>query len=128
MIRAFLDSDVILDFLLRRGPFAEPAGMIFSLGERGKLSLLTSTLSFMNVHYIATAATDVSTARSLAQRLRTLIELLPGVTGLGAGGAYRYSVANGNQFSTSIVSNCADGYACRKDGGGADRFLLRLNS
>lgn len=77
MIRAFLDSDVILDFLLKREPFAEPAGMIFSLGERGKLSLLTSTLSFMNVHYIATAATNVSTARSLAQRLRTLIELLP---------------------------------------------------
>ena len=77
MIRVFLDSDVILDFLLKRGPFAEPAGMIFSLGERSKLSLLTSTLSFMNVHYIAATATNQSTARTLAQRLRTLLELLP---------------------------------------------------
>jgi len=51
--------------------------MIFSLGERGTLSLLTSTLSFMNVHYVAGTATDQSTSRSLAQRLRTLLELLP---------------------------------------------------
>ncbi|TVR57798.1 MAG: PIN domain-containing protein [Spirochaetaceae bacterium] len=77
MTRVFLDSDVILDFLLKRPPFAEPAGEIFSLGERGKLSLLTSTLSFMNVHYIAAAATNQPTARSLSQRLRTLVELLP---------------------------------------------------
>ncbi|TVQ21139.1 MAG: PIN domain-containing protein [Spirochaetaceae bacterium] len=77
MIRVFLDSDVILDFLLKREHFAPPAGAIFSMGERGRLSLLTSTLSFMNVHYIASTATDRSTARSLAQQLRTLVELLP---------------------------------------------------
>ncbi len=77
MISVFLDSDVILDFLLKRERFAEPAGAIFSLGERGRLSLLTSTLSFMNVHYIAATATDRSTARSLARQLRTLVQLLP---------------------------------------------------
>jgi predicted nucleic acid-binding protein len=77
MTRVFVDSDVILDFLLSRAPFAESAAVIFSHGERGKLSLLTSTLSFMNVHYIAGVVTDRSRARSLALRLRSLLELLP---------------------------------------------------
>lgn len=77
MTKVFLDSDVILDFLLSRASFSQCAGIIFSLGERGKLSLLTSTLAFMNVHYIAGAATDRSKARSLALRLRSLLELLP---------------------------------------------------
>lgn len=77
MTRVFVDSDVILDFLLKRAPFAHPAAVIFSLGERGKLSLLTSTLAFMNVHYIAGVATDQSKARSLALQLRSLLELLP---------------------------------------------------
>jgi predicted nucleic acid-binding protein len=77
MIKVFLDPDVILDLLLKRAAFAEPAGMIFSLGQCGKLSLLTSSVSFMNVHYIAATATSPSAARALAQRLRTLVELLP---------------------------------------------------
>ncbi len=77
MMNVFLDSDVILDFLLKRAPFAEAAGMIFSLGERGLLTLCTSTLSFMNVLYIAGAATDRATARSLGRRLRVLMEQLP---------------------------------------------------
>lgn len=77
MIKVFLDSDVILDFLLRREPFSLSAGAIFARGERGDLSLYTSTLSFMNVLYIATAVTNRSTAQSLAQQLRSMVNLLP---------------------------------------------------
>lgn len=77
MIKVFLNSDVILDFLVKRAPFAEPAGVVSSLGERGELTLLTSTLSFMNVLYIVGTATDQSTARSLGQQLRILLDLLP---------------------------------------------------
>ena len=46
----------------------------------------------------------------------------------GDNGVGLTQLTNGNQLSVSIVSNCADGYACRKDGGGAERFLRRLNS
>ncbi len=37
MIRVFLYSDVILDFLLQREPFATAAGAIFARGEAGSL-------------------------------------------------------------------------------------------
>ncbi len=77
MIRVFLDSDVILDFLLQREPFATAAGAIFARGEAGSLRLLTSTLSFMKVHYIAVTVTDRSAARALARRLRRVLDLLP---------------------------------------------------
>lgn len=77
MTKVFVDSDVILDFLLKRQPFAEPAGVVFALGERGDLNLVTSTLSFMNVLYIAGTATNRSVARDLARALRRLIDLAP---------------------------------------------------
>jgi predicted nucleic acid-binding protein len=75
MAKAFVDSDVILDFLLKREPFANPAGMIFAFAETTRLTLVTSTLSFMNVLYIAGGATNQATARNLARELRRLIDL-----------------------------------------------------
>lgn len=118
MTRVFVDSDVILDFLLNRAPFAESAAAIFSLGERGKLSLLTSTLSFMNVHYIAAVATDRSRARSLALRLRGLLELLP-VTPKHVDAAFasesrdiedyvQYGVARDNHVDYLVTRNTDD--------------------
>lgn len=77
MTRVFLDSDVILDFLLEREPFAQHAGLVFALGEHDSLSLFTSTLSFMNVLYIAGSARSPSQVHEIARRLRRLVELLP---------------------------------------------------
>ena len=44
MTKIFLDTNVVLDFILKRDGFAEDAAMIFDLGERKKLKL---TLSFV---------------------------------------------------------------------------------
>ena len=77
MTKVFLDSDVILDFLLGREPFALPAGVIFAHAEGGKLGLCTSTVSFLNVHYIATNQTNRGEAAKLIRQLRTLVSLLP---------------------------------------------------
>jgi len=118
MIKVFLDSDVILDFLLKRGPFTGAAGVIFSLGERGKLRLLTSTLSFMNVHSIAGGATRQATARSLSQKLRALVDLLPvGAEHVDAAFAsgltdvedyIQYAVARENHVDYLITRNTDD--------------------
>ena len=77
MTKVFLDSDVILDFLLGREPFALSAGIIFAHGEGGKLQLCTSTVSFLNVHYVASTQTNKGEAEKLIRQLRALVSLLP---------------------------------------------------
>jgi len=39
MMKAFVDTDVIFDFLLRREPFAHDAALLFNAGRQGRLQL-----------------------------------------------------------------------------------------
>lgn len=48
----FLDTNILIDFLADRQPFAAPAAYLFELGEQGKTSLYVSSLSFPNIYYI----------------------------------------------------------------------------
>ena len=77
MTRVFLDSDVILDLLLDRQPFSPHAAVIFALAETGKVELCTSTVSFLNVYYVAGTQRDRGTADRLIRKLRSLLTLLP---------------------------------------------------
>jgi len=48
----FLDSDVILDYLLDRMPFADSSQEIFTLAVNSKIHLFVSALSISNVDYL----------------------------------------------------------------------------
>lgn len=50
--KAFIDTDVILDFLIAREPYALDAARIFSLSEKKEISICTTGLVFSNVYYI----------------------------------------------------------------------------
>ncbi|MDQ3017250.1 MAG: PIN domain-containing protein [Bacteroidota bacterium] len=52
MDKVFVDSDIILDFLLDRSPFAEPALKLFTLAEMGRVKLFTSGIVFSNCYYV----------------------------------------------------------------------------
>lgn len=52
MNKAFIDTDVILDFLIAREPFAMDAARIFSLSEKKQISICTTGLVFSNAYYI----------------------------------------------------------------------------
>ncbi|MBN2566212.1 MAG: PIN domain-containing protein [Candidatus Eisenbacteria bacterium] len=77
MTEVFLDSDVILDFLLKREKFAVHAATIFALGEQRVLRLHTSTVSFLNVNYIAESQIGHRDAVLLIRKLRSLVTLQP---------------------------------------------------
>lgn len=49
--KVFLDTDVALDHLADRQPFAEYAHRILALAETGELTICLSSLSF-NLYYI----------------------------------------------------------------------------
>ncbi|MGD9327792.1 MAG: PIN domain-containing protein [Cyclobacteriaceae bacterium] len=48
----FIDTDIVLDFLLNREPFSSYASIIFSLSEEKKIKVYISPLTISNCYYI----------------------------------------------------------------------------
>jgi predicted nucleic acid-binding protein len=52
MRNLFIDTDVIIDFLIDRKPFSREAAIIFTLIEHKKLKGFSSSLTFSNLYYV----------------------------------------------------------------------------
>lgn len=52
MTDLFIDTDVIIDFLIDRKPFSREAAIIFTLIEQKKLKGYASSLTFSNLYYV----------------------------------------------------------------------------
>lgn len=68
MKRIFLDSDIVLDALLKRPGFDLPALNILALANQSDIAAYISSLAFMNVHYFL----DKFERRSKIHLLKTL--------------------------------------------------------
>ena len=53
--KVFLDTNVLIDYLARRGQFFEPAAQIVQLGQERKIKILVSALSFATASFILEA-------------------------------------------------------------------------
>lgn len=73
MNHIFADTDIILDVVTGRQPFAEEAASIFTLTEEGKIKSSTSSLSFSNLYYVLRKH---ATHQKVVEKLRELSELL----------------------------------------------------
>jgi predicted nucleic acid-binding protein len=52
MTDLFINTDVIIDFLIDRKPFSREAAIIFTLIEQKKLKGFSSSLTFTNLYYV----------------------------------------------------------------------------
>ena len=52
MKKVFLDTNVLIDYLTRRGQFFQPAALIIQLGQERQYQLLVSALSFATASFI----------------------------------------------------------------------------
>ena len=52
MNNLFIDTDVIIDFLIDRKPFSREAAIIFTLIDQKKLKGYASALTFSNLYYV----------------------------------------------------------------------------
>ena len=52
-MRVLLDTNVVLDFLLDREPFADAAAALWEAGRNGQIENYVSALTPVNVFYIA---------------------------------------------------------------------------
>lgn len=74
MDKVFLDTDVILDFLLDRNDFSEASVCLLTLGDMGKISLYSSGLVFSNCYYILRKISSHAKAIDALQSLGSFIE------------------------------------------------------
>lgn len=51
-MKLFLDTNVLIDFLLERPPFYPAAAMIMSYAFEGKVGICVSSMSVVTTHYL----------------------------------------------------------------------------
>jgi predicted nucleic acid-binding protein len=73
--KIFLDTDVALDHLADRQPFAEYAHRILALAETGRLTICVSALSFSNLYYILRKLKGSADALALLGKLKLLVQI-----------------------------------------------------
>jgi predicted nucleic acid-binding protein len=68
-MRVLLDTDVVLDLLLDRAPFAEAAARLWELNAKGDYEGWISALTPVNVYYIARKLKGAAVARQTVKDL-----------------------------------------------------------
>jgi len=76
-MNVFFDTNVLMDVLLGRPPFAAESRKIWFLAERGRVSGLVSALSFPNIYYVVRKALGADTALSMMNLLRDTFTAVP---------------------------------------------------
>ncbi len=103
MDHAFVDTDVMIDVLVNRQPFAQAAAGLFSHAEKKRVCLAASSLSFSNVYHIIRKTVGHETALQLLTQLGQLFDILP-VDGVMVRQAF---AAGFKDFEDSIQYFCA---------------------
>ena len=73
--KIFLDTDVALDHLADRQPFAEYAHRLFALAETGDLRICVSSLSLSNLYYLLRKLKGHAEALTLLGKLKRLVHV-----------------------------------------------------
>lgn len=76
MENVFIDTDVIIDFLIDRKPFSEEAAAIFSMIDKGNIKGYVSSLSFNNLYYVLRKAGSHKKVIKSLQDLSGLVNIL----------------------------------------------------
>ena len=74
--KIFVDSDVIIDFLIDRQPHVVSSSKIFDLCDKSLISIFTSSLCINNVHYVVKKIIGNKKAREVISELLDLIDVL----------------------------------------------------
>ena len=76
-MRLIVDTNVVLDVLLDRRPFVEPAARLFALIERSKIEASVCAATLTTVHYLLTQSLSREEGRRALQGLLELFEIAP---------------------------------------------------
>ena len=75
-LKVFVDSDVIIDFLIDRQPHAVASSKIFDLCDKRLITIFASSLCINNVHYIVKKVVGDKKAREIINDLLDLMTVI----------------------------------------------------
>lgn len=75
-LKVFIDTDVIIDFLIDRQPHGMASSRIFDLCDKGLITIYTSSLCISNVHYIVKKFIGDKKAREMINDLLDLMTII----------------------------------------------------
>jgi predicted nucleic acid-binding protein len=117
-MRVLLDTDVVLDVMLARVPFAQAAAQLLDLAERGRFEAYLSSITPINVFYVARKAKSIGDLKqALAQLLRNVRicpidhSILTGALGSSITDyedAVQHDAAHASQLDAIITRNLKD--------------------
>jgi predicted nucleic acid-binding protein len=76
-VRVLVDTNVVLDVLLDRKPFAEAATQVFALVEESKIEGFLCATTVTTIDYLLAQALVPAKAREALHRLLNLFEIAP---------------------------------------------------
>jgi len=74
-MNVLFDTNVILDVMLDRIPFSEPASQLLSLVERGEISGIICATTVTTIHYLSTKVVGKNRSQNQIKDLITLLEI-----------------------------------------------------
>jgi len=75
MTRVLIDTNIVIDLLSKRSRFYEEAAILFSLADKGKVTLVISSLTFANTNYILSKLKSAKKAREILRKFKVLVEI-----------------------------------------------------
>ena len=76
MSHFFVDTNVLLDFIMRRPPFAVAAAELFQLAEDRKIWLYCSSLTFSQAHYVLRKIVGSAKAQELLLDIADIVTII----------------------------------------------------
>lgn len=74
-MKILLDTNIVLDVLLKREPFCQEAKEIFGQIESGKINGFLCATTITTIYYLVSKTTTVSNANNIIQKLLLLFEI-----------------------------------------------------
>lgn len=103
MTRIFADNDVIIDFLIKRGPFFYEIKAIFQLAAERRLKIHISSVTVVNANYIVERAETGAKALNKTEKLVKLFHIL----NVGDSTIKKALASNFNDFEDAVQNACA---------------------
>jgi predicted nucleic acid-binding protein len=75
MKQIFMDTNVVIDFLANRKPFAMDAAKLFDLAVRGKVRIFVAAISYNNIYYILKQSLSANATIELLEELADITEI-----------------------------------------------------
>lgn len=102
-MRALLDTNIVLDFVLKRQPFFVEADEIFTKLENKEFDAYVSSITPVNVFYTTRKETDKATALSSVEELLKIVEVTKSNNAI-----YQNAIAaNFNDYEDAVQHECA---------------------